>query len=123
MDFMSRLDSNVSAIDFNSSGSSGGLVKIHKRERSPISQTASTSVNTTSFENRSKKKYKLVDNNSISSFSQTSSQSLTSGSAASAKLNSFSCPNKPHIASSKDTDKEAPESRTDFLKEVRNFIH
>ncbi|SPP77637.1 regulator of telomere elongation helicase 1 homolog [Drosophila guanche] len=57
MDFMSRLDSNVSSIDFNCSGAAGsGLVKIHKRERSSPSANDSVATQAT------KKRYKLVDN-------------------------------------------------------------
>ncbi|KMZ08357.1 regulator of telomere elongation helicase 1 homolog [Drosophila simulans] len=59
MDFMSRLDSNVSSIDFNcctdSKSGSSGLVKIHKRERSSPTAPESTS-------QVSKKRYKLVEN-------------------------------------------------------------
>ncbi|KAH8289163.1 hypothetical protein KR054_001059 [Drosophila jambulina] len=57
MDFMSRLDSNVSSIDFNccsDSGSKSGLVKIHKRERSSPTQPETGS--------STKKRYKLVEN-------------------------------------------------------------
>ncbi|KAH8266752.1 hypothetical protein KR026_000071 [Drosophila bipectinata] len=59
MDFMSRLDSNVSSIDFNcmdSRSSSSGLVKIHKRERSSPPSSSQASSQT------AKKRYKLVDN-------------------------------------------------------------
>ncbi|EDV92365.1 GH24089 [Drosophila grimshawi] len=78
MDFMSRLNSNVTSIDFNAD-SGRDLVKIHKRERS-----------SPTFHNESmgsKKRYRLINN------------------IAQSEL------------------KEAPESRADFLREVRSVIN
>ncbi|XP_030378751.1 regulator of telomere elongation helicase 1 homolog [Scaptodrosophila lebanonensis] len=95
MDFMSRLESNVSSIDFNCTENAGsGLVKIHKRERS--SPTTSES-NTLQAVN--KKRYKLVDYSA--STSSTSSCSSTSQSV---------------------TEKQAPENRADFLRVVRSVV-
>ncbi|KAH8420535.1 hypothetical protein KR009_011261 [Drosophila setifemur] len=95
MDFMSRLDSNVSSIDFNctesrnGSGSScgSGLVKIHKRERSSPTQDTFSSA---SAGQATKKRYKLVENFSVKKEAEVK--------------------------------KEAPESRADFLREVRSLI-
>ncbi|KAH8245486.1 hypothetical protein KR032_010889 [Drosophila birchii] len=59
MDFMSRLDSNVSSIDFNCcSDGKSGLVKIHKRERSSPTPPETGS----SASQAPKKRYKLVEN-------------------------------------------------------------
>lgn len=107
MDFMSRLDSDVSAIDFNSS-----LVKIHKRERSPTSLTASTSSNSTELSK--KKKYKLVDNTSLTKPQLSASTS--------SKLNSFSFGNKANLSSGSEDNKKAPEERLEFLKVVSAFV-
>ncbi|XP_001354453.3 regulator of telomere elongation helicase 1 homolog [Drosophila pseudoobscura] len=96
MDFMSRLDSNVSSIDFNCSGSadsgSGGcgsssLVTIHKRERSSPGVTDTVATQTT------KKRYKLAENIKTEPKSNSSQQV-----------------------------KVAPESRADFLRELRSLI-
>ncbi|XP_068158803.1 regulator of telomere elongation helicase 1 homolog [Drosophila tropicalis] len=103
MDFMSRLDSNVSSIDFNSTGS-GNLVKIHKRERS--SPTFGDSKSSSQL----KKRYKLVDN--IKTEPSTSSTSCSSINSSSSSSSSMCC-----------SQKEAPESRADFLREVRCFIN
>ncbi|KAH8281240.1 hypothetical protein KR018_001377 [Drosophila ironensis] len=108
MDFMSRLDSNVSvrkrnawgvlnsfcyppqSIDFNccQGSSSSGLVKIHKRERtSPTQETPASS-------QVAKKRYKLVDN-------------------------SKAIKKEPEV---KKEAPEAPEDRGVFLREVRSLI-
>ncbi|XP_017136485.1 regulator of telomere elongation helicase 1 homolog [Drosophila miranda] len=96
MDFMSRLDSNVSSIDFNCSGSadsgSGGcgsssLVTIYKRERSSPGVTDTVATQTT------KKRYKLAENIKTEPKSNSSQQV-----------------------------KVAPESRADFLRELRSLI-
>lgn len=105
MDFMSRLNSNVTSIDFNCADS--GLVKIHKRERS--SPTASETLATQAI---SKKRYKLVNADvpiksepgTTSSQSQSNLKSLTA------------TPTQSQL-------KEAPENRTDFLREVRSVIN
>nr|XP_016931748.1 regulator of telomere elongation helicase 1 homolog [Drosophila suzukii] len=88
MDFMSRLDSNVSSIDFNccmdSKSGSSDLVKIHKRERSsPTTQETSSQV--------AKKRYKLVENIKVE-------------------------PSSSQV-------KVAPESRADFLRELRSLVN
>ncbi|XP_075156195.1 regulator of telomere elongation helicase 1 [Haematobia irritans] len=118
MDFMSRLDSNVSAIDFNSSSScsssaSGSLVKIHKRERSPTtSQTSSSSSSLSQTDFNKKKKYKLVNNTSTSQLSTSTS----------AKLSSFSYGQKPHLTTEGDDSKKAPEERLEFLRVLRSIL-
>lgn len=126
MDFMSRLDSDVKAIDFNSSSScnnsSENLVKIHKRERSPTSSqllsSSSSSSNTSSSsqgELSKKKKYKLVEN-TLSLTTQVSASTT-------AKLNSFSFAKKQQVSANTDENKKAPEDRLEFLRVVscKNF--
>ncbi|KAM7347678.1 regulator of telomere elongation helicase 1 [Cochliomyia hominivorax] len=125
MDFMSRLDSDVSAIDFNSSTSSNsnssttGLVKIHKRERSPLSQVSSPTSN--SSEVVKKKKYKLVENKFTpkSSISSALSSTATSTSSSTSLLSSFSF-NKSQLTSV--DNKTAPEGRVEFLKVLRSVL-
>ncbi|XP_061390735.1 regulator of telomere elongation helicase 1 homolog [Musca vetustissima] len=132
MDFMSRLDSDVKAIDFNSSssGSSGkdNLVKIHKRERSPtssqlFSSSSSSGTSSSQMELSKKKKYKLVDN----------TQSITTqlSNSATAKLNSFAFAKKPQVSNNNTTttsssitedNKKAPEDRLEFLKVLRGIL-
>ncbi|XP_037938569.1 regulator of telomere elongation helicase 1 homolog [Teleopsis dalmanni] len=104
MDFISRLDTNVKTIDFNSS-SDAGLVKIHKRERSSPS-TLNNNLNIS--EMNKKKRYKLVENSSI-----TTSPSLFSSSSSS------SCASE---SSSLDNNKEAPENRVEFLRVLRSSL-
>ncbi|KAH8416818.1 hypothetical protein KR222_005993 [Zaprionus bogoriensis] len=99
MDFMSRLNSNVKSIDFNCTENSEGLVKIHKRERgSPTTSCWSAS-------QVSSKRYKLVSNDMIKvePISQATQKSQL------------------QVASAQQ--KEAPESSTDFLREVRSVIN
>lgn len=123
MDFMSRLDSDVSAIDFNSScsGSNGsscsttGLVKIHKRERSPLSQSTSTS--STSSEVIKKKKYKLVEN-TFSSKLTTSSISSSTTSINDLQIFEF---RKAQVLNVNNNTETAPEGRIEFLKVVSNI--
>ncbi|XP_017035372.1 regulator of telomere elongation helicase 1 homolog [Drosophila kikkawai] len=97
MDFMSRLDSNVSSIDFNccsegsSSSGKSGLVKIHKRERSSPTQPETEG----STSQASKKRYKLVENIKVKSEP------------------------KPPLSSPV---KVAPEDRAVFLREVRSRV-
>ncbi|KAM8718412.1 hypothetical protein ACLKA7_001600 [Drosophila subpalustris] len=106
MDFMSRLNSNVTSIDFNCAADSG-LVKIHKRERS--SPTAGESLASQAI---SKKRYKLVNADvavkmepGASSSQSQSNLKILSGAPTQSQL------------------KDAPESRTDFLREVRSVIN
>lgn len=128
MDFMSRLDSDVSAIDFNSSCSSSnstisstGLVKIHKRERSPLSQA--TSPTSSTGEGIKKKKYKLVENSfntkpklSSTLSSTSSSASSSSSTSSTTTLNAFAF-SKSQIQNSANN-KTIPEGRLEFLKMV-----
>lgn len=116
MDFMTRLNSDVSAIDFNStstsSSSTSSLVKIHKRERSPLSQSILPS--TSSSDTAKKKKYKLVENSFVSK--QTlSTTSLSSPLSSTSSLNSFVFM-KSQLQSV--DNKTAPEGRVEFLKVV-----
>lgn len=122
MDFMSRLNSNVKvrvhqsycssinlsllplqSIDFNCSDNSSSLVKIHKRERSSPTATSSSSSSQTST-----KRYKLVSNDAIKlePVSQESNLKWQSQSQS-----------QPSTTL-KAQQKEAPESRADFLREV-----
>ncbi|XP_023293799.2 regulator of telomere elongation helicase 1 homolog [Lucilia cuprina] len=130
MDFMSRLDSDVSAIDFNSSASgssssSTGLVKIHKRERSPFSQSTSPSSNSSGVVK--KKKYKLVENSfstkpslsGISTSTSLSSSYSSSSSSSATTLNSFAF-SKTQLHSV--DNKTAPEGRVEFLKVLRSVL-
>lgn len=115
MDFMTRLDADVSAIDFNSSilshtkssssGSVMGLVKIHKRERSPLASSPTTA------EATRKKKYKLVENTFIAKSALPTSSSDTS-------LHSFAF-SKTQLPSV--DNQNAPEDRIGFLKVVCTF--
>lgn len=126
MDFMSRLDSDVSAIDFNSTcsstssaTSSTGLVKIHKRERSPLSQATSPSSSTS--DGIKKKKYKLVENSyltksKITSYLSTTSSSTTSSSSTPSSTSSDTTINSQ--TQSGDNSKTIPEGRAEFLKMV-----
>lgn len=116
MDFMSRLNSDVSTIDFNSTSSSSSstssLVKIHKRERSPLSQSISPS--TSSSDIVKKKKYKLIENSFISKKTLTTT-SLSSPLSSTSSLNSFAF-SKSQLDSV--DNKTAPEDRVEFLKVV-----
>ncbi|TMW51728.1 hypothetical protein DOY81_003220 [Sarcophaga bullata] len=122
LDFMSRLDSDVSAIDFNASASnsnskdtSTGLVKIHKRERSPLSQFSSQTSSTSTSEVSKKKKYKLVENN----FSPTLTKEVPNSTLRSSSLSSYTF-NKTQLQSV--DNQTAPEDRAEFIKMLRNVI-
>ncbi|KAL7744472.1 hypothetical protein ACLKA6_001847 [Drosophila palustris] len=106
MDFMSRLNSNVTSIDFNCAADSG-LVKIHKRERS--SPTASESLATQAI---SKKRYKLVNADVAVKIEPGASSSQSQSNLK----NLLEAPTQSQL-------KDAPESRTDFLREVRSVIN
>ncbi|XP_060663429.1 LOW QUALITY PROTEIN: regulator of telomere elongation helicase 1 homolog [Drosophila nasuta] len=103
MDFISRLNTNATSIDFNSDNT--GLVKIHKRERS--SPTTSGSL---ASQPNIKKRYKLVNAADIKSepFASTSQSQSQSN-----------LTNPPSESQSSDLH----ESRTDFLRQVRGAIN
>ncbi|XP_062140101.1 regulator of telomere elongation helicase 1 homolog [Drosophila sulfurigaster albostrigata] len=103
MDFISRLNTNATSIDFNSDNT--GLVKIHKRERS--SPTTSDSL---ASQPNIKKRYKLVNAADIKSepFASTSQSQSQSN-----------LTNPPSESQSSDLH----ESRTDFLRQVRGAIN
>ena len=115
---MSRLDSDVSAIDFNASVSNSNskdtatsLVKIHKRERSPpLSQFSSQTSSASSSDVSKKKKYKLVDNN----FSPT----LTKETNSTLRTSSLSAYTFKKTQLQSVDNQTAPEDRVEFLKMV-----
>ncbi|XP_030569109.1 regulator of telomere elongation helicase 1 homolog [Drosophila novamexicana] len=98
MDFMSRLNANVTSIDFNGADAGQDLVKIHKRERSSPTASESSMI--------AKKRYKLIGNDPLKT--EPSEPASTSSSY---------CPTPAQSQL-----KEAPESRADFLREVRSVI-
>ncbi|EDW07713.1 regulator of telomere elongation helicase 1 homolog [Drosophila mojavensis] len=106
MDFMSRLNSNVTSIDFNNTD----LVKIHKRERS--SPTANESLTS------GKKRFKLISSTDMVKTEPGTSNSCSYGNTSSSGSDSRCCSAKP----AEYPLKEAPESRADFLREVRSVV-
>lgn len=118
---MSRLDSDVSAIDFNASASnsntkdtSTGLVKIHKRERSPpLSQFSTQTTSASSSDVSKKKKYKLVDNNYSPTLAKETK--FSNSTLRTSSLSSYTF-NKTQLQSV--DNQTAPEDRVEFLKMV-----
>ncbi|KAH8300994.1 hypothetical protein KR044_009055 [Drosophila immigrans] len=100
MDFISRLNTNSTSIDFNCDNS--GLVKIHKRERS--SPTTSESLATQA---NNKKRYKLVNATDVKS------EPVAASSQSQSNLTNLS----------QSQPKDRCETRADFLREVRSVIN
>ncbi|XP_053949811.1 regulator of telomere elongation helicase 1 homolog [Anastrepha ludens] len=115
MDFMSRLDTNVKAIDFNSASSSA-QVSIYKRERnSPIASPSSSGQSSSVLPTNSKKKrYKLITDTSVPE-SPTSSTQFA--------LNEFGFKSKTKLSHDAPViEKEAPQERVEFLRILRSSL-
>uniref|UniRef100_A0A1B0F9W0 Helicase ATP-binding domain-containing protein n=1 Tax=Glossina morsitans morsitans TaxID=37546 RepID=A0A1B0F9W0_GLOMM len=115
-DFMSRLDGDVSTIDFNSKDvgtASNSQIQISKRRRSPTNSpsTSSTARNDTD----GKKKYRLVDN-----MRPTSSLPSKSSGSPIISLDQFKFIDKPRLEN--DQNKKAPEERVEFLRVLRSSL-
>ncbi|XP_037894820.1 regulator of telomere elongation helicase 1 homolog isoform X2 [Glossina fuscipes] len=115
-DFMSRLDGDVSTIDFNSKDvgtPSNSQIQINKRRRSPTNSpsTSSTARNDTD----GKRKYRLVDNTRL-----TSSLPSKSSGTPTISLDQFKFIDKPRLEN--DQNKKAPEERVEFLRVLRSSL-
>uniref|UniRef100_A0A1A9VRD2 Regulator of telomere elongation helicase 1 homolog n=1 Tax=Glossina austeni TaxID=7395 RepID=A0A1A9VRD2_GLOAU len=115
-DFMSRLDGDVSTIDFNSKDvgtPSKSQMQISKRRRSPTNSpsTSCTARNDTD----GKRKYRLVDN-----MRPTSSLPSKSSGSPIIPLDQFKFIDKPRLEN--DQNKKAPEERVEFLRVLRSSL-
>ncbi|XP_055844021.1 regulator of telomere elongation helicase 1 homolog [Episyrphus balteatus] len=109
-DFISRLDSDITTIDFNASNlktEDSSLVTIHKRERTSPSQTQTNS-------DPKKKRLKMVPNNPISS--------STSSNFSNPSLHSLYAFNKPSITKNEEKTQELPTQHVDLLKLIKSSL-
>ncbi|KAH8387488.1 hypothetical protein KR093_007325 [Drosophila rubida] len=117
MDFISRLNTNATTIDFNSSAS--GQVKIYKRTR-----TSPTPSETTSQINI-RKRYKLVNPSEIKSDPEQASTSQLLQSQSQSKSQTeikTEIQTDAKVSPEANSSKSVDESRVEFLRQVRGSI-